>query len=294
MIPAEYRLTQWKRLFSAIGWALLATIALTPLAEWLIGAPPRKTGKLLLQLTFLGSLMLSAPRTGKNFSQDTGLQRGDAPRLWWTGFACGALSLGIFMAALTYIGEREVKGFQGWWHLLSYGLKYMPLAFIIGILEDVTFFGLLYAVSGRRFLPPVIVYAATHFIHDDKTPYDGPLYGHGLEVLTRMGASLTSIVDHPMEAIGLALIGSVLLTIRVQTGNIWCSMGVHGGWYFARMFGRKFNKDVVGEHEWFYGTNRFCDGVLGWCVILSAGLAVNFWWWRRATEKKVVNVLSDS
>jgi hypothetical protein len=109
-----------------------------------------------------------------------------------------------------------------------------------------------------------------------------------------MGTSLTSIVDHPMEAIGLALIGSVLLTIRVQTGNIWCSMGVHGGWYFARMFGRKFNKDVVGEHEWFYGTNRFCDGVLGWCVILSAGLAVNFWWWRRATEKKVVNVLSDS
>ena len=288
------RPVQWKRLLVAIGLGLSATVLLTPLAEWALGAAPRKTGKLILQLTFLVTLVFYGRPERATLAEETGLKSGERCRLWWIGFLCGASSLGLFMAGLTLIGERYLDGFQGWGHLAQYAAKYVPLAFIIGILEDVTFFGVLYSVMGRRLTPPIAVFAITHFIHGDKTPFDGPLMLHGVEVLARMGTSLSNIVHQPTEAIGLALIGCVLLGIRVQTGSIWCSMGVHGGWYYARMLGRKFNKDHIGEYEWFYGTNRFCDGVLGWCVIIGAGVAIHYWWSRKHPYKNVTQVLSDS
>lgn len=280
-MTASHTPVQWNRLIWAIGLSLGATIILTPAAEWILGTHPRKTGKLILHLTFLGTLLVTGRRAGVTLSEDTGLTARGGPRLWSIGFLSGSLSLALFMASLTLIDERFLGGYKGPLHLALYALKYLPLSFIIGILEDVTFFGLLYNVLGKRSLWPVGIYSVTHFIQGDRSDFEGPVALHGVEVLSRMGGSLANLLHQPMEFVGLCLIGAVLLSVRRETGSIWCSMGIHGGWYFSRMLGRKFNKDQIGDHEWFYGSNRFCDGVLGWIVILGAGWIVHLWWTRR-------------
>ena len=263
--PVDFR-----RLGLALGAAMLATILLSPIVELAFGGRPTKIAKFVLQLTFLGVLGATA-RRGR-FLEDCGFN-GSWARPWWTGYATGLGTLAAYSAFLLMIGERRFDAVIDWQRLGIKAISYLPLAFVIGILEDVFFFGLLWVVLGRRLLPSAAIYAATHFIHVDKgTQLESAVWLHGAESLLLMLQSLGGMVERGSELFGLFLIGIVLQTLRQRSGAIWLSMGVHGGWYWVRMVGRHLSDDVDGSREWLFGSSRFYDGLLGQVAIVITGL----------------------
>ena len=263
----------WRRLTLALLAALVAVGVITPIAGAL-GLAERKAARLALQLGFLLSVALFG-RT-RPLLEEAGLTGCGRPwRTWIIGFGVGAGSLIFLMACLTALGEREVDADPRVASLLWAAVRYVPLAFVIGILEDVLFFGFLYTIFGRHAWIPVLVYAATHFIHIDRHhAFEFPVALRGFEALGEMGVSMTRIAARPMEFVGLAIVGATLCMLRIGTGSVWAAMGVHGGWYWARTVGRKVSEDLPGSAEWLFGTDRFYDGVLGQVTLLVGGIAI--------------------
>ena len=263
----------WKRLGLVLAATLLLVTVFTPVLVAILDAPPRKVAHFVLSIGFLLGLAVTSRGTPPSMWRQAGLAGEPHPMaVWLRGFAVGASSLLVFTLILVACGQRELTTSRSLPELAAVGLRYMPLAFLIGILEDVTFFGFLYHVMGRKVAAPVLVYAFTHFIHIDKHAvftWSAPL--QGLEALGLMAESLADVVHRPMELGGLVCVGFVLATLRHRWDSVWLSMGLHGGWYWQRTVGRKWSVHNPGDADWLIGTNRFYDGLLGWVLILAAG-----------------------
>ena len=270
-VPSGTRI-QGRRIALVLGASLLAVIVLTPVSAAL-GGSLRRTAHLVLQLGFLTALALSAPRRRGAWAIEAGLAGAARPlRTWLRGLLAGIGGLLAYGLILIALGERGFQGEPTPAGLLKTGLVSLPLAFLIGLLEDVAFFGFLQSAFGGRTLPAALLYAVTHFIPVPKSAvfeWSRPLAG--AEALAHMGRSLSGAVERPLELIGLLVVGLVLGGLRRRSGSIWLSMGLHGGWYWQRTVGRKWSEDLSGAREWLFGTDRFCDGILGWVLVIVTG-----------------------
>ncbi len=277
---------QGRRLFFALIAAIASVIFLTPLAVFLLDVSPRKTSVTILRFSFLIFVASTWNRAGPGLLEESGLYTDGTPlKIWWRGFLMGAIPLALYVIVLTFLDEREFKGIrdQGkfWWAVT----KYLPLALVIGFLEDMLFFGFLRTLLGRRLAPAVGIYAISHFLAPSKQHvWQGDSWFSGLEALQEMGHALGVGVGKPVELFGLVLVGATLACLCLKSGNIWAAMGVHGGWYYVRTISRKLGEDLQGQHEWLFGTDRFYDGMLGWVAILSTGLI--FWFTWKETKKE--------
>ncbi len=263
----------WKRLGLVLAVTVFLVVALTPPLVSLLDAPPRKIAHFVLSIGFLASLAATSRGKQVRFLEQAGLAGEGRPMVCWAkGFLVGAGSLLLYTSILIACGQRDLLPHRTFLQIAGIGLRYVPLAFLIGILEDVTFFGFLYHVLGRRVATPVLIYALTHFIHIEKhASFTGPLALRGFEALGLMAESLSKVAHRPMELIGLICVGLVLATLRKRWGSVWLSMGLHGGWYWQRTVGRKWSTHIPGDWDAIVGTNRFYDGLLGWLLILAAG-----------------------
>ncbi len=263
----------WIRLGLVLVSTLIAVAVLTPILVSLLDAPPRKVAHFVLSIGFLSGLAVTSRASSPPLLQQAGLAGEPHPLvLWVKGFVVGAGSLLAFTLILMACGQRELLTNRSLLQIGGIGLRYLPLAFLIGILEDVTFFGFLYHVLGRRVRAPVLIYALTHFIHIAKQEtFTWPTALQGAEALGLMVESLVNVIHRPMELAGLVCVGLVLATLRHRRGSVWLPMGLHGGWYWQRTVGRKWSAHSPGDWDWLIGTNRFYDGLLGWLLILAAG-----------------------
>ncbi|MCA9323390.1 MAG: CPBP family intramembrane metalloprotease [Planctomycetes bacterium] len=264
----------WRRLALVVATSLAAVCLFTPLLGMAVGASPRKSSHLVLVITFL---LAQAATARGGVAREAGFTGTPRPaRRWWTGFVVGVTSLLTFGLVLLALGERETQDFGGWEQLAWAALRYLPLAFVIGCLEDVSFFGFLHLVLGRRLWPPALVFGVTHFLHIDKQAAFGEEpWLHGFQALGYMVDGLERIGDAGVEFAGLILLGLVLCGLRRVTGSVWVAMGLHGGWYWQRTIGRKWSEDSSGDLEWLFGTDRFIDGLLGWALVLATGLVLS-------------------
>ncbi len=259
---------EWRRLALVIGLGLAAVALLVPLTTAL-GLGARKSSVTVLRFAVLIGFAVTA---GRRLKDETALFRCSGPLLVWArGFLVGAATLGAWVVILTLVGERSFEGMAPGKAVL-YGAKYLPLAFLIGFLEDLLFFGFLFAALGRRSLGAALVYALAHFLAParDANFEAGSLVG--LETIAAMGRSLAEGLGRPIEVLGLVLVGWVLVSLRRESGSLWIAMGVHGGWYWVRQVSRKLGEDIPGRREWLFGSDRFYDGLLGWVAIVVTGV----------------------
>lgn len=265
---------QTRRLCVVAFGTVAAVIVLTPLMTAIFGASPRKVSISVLRFSFLIITALSWNRAGPGLGVESGLAGSGSPiKIWFRGFWLGALPLATYLVILTMIGERVFEGVDDQPKFLWAVTKYLPLAFLIGFLEDMLFWGFLATLLGRRYGVAVVIYAVTHFLSPSKQHvWSLDEWLVGIEALGAMGNSLVAATGRPVEILGLCFVGGTLATLCRKTGNIWLAMGVHGGWYYVRTIGRKVGEDLEGAHEWLFGTDRFYDGVLGWVAILSTAV----------------------
>src|SRR6185503_6446358 len=105
------------------------------------------------------------------------------------------------------------------------------------------------------------LYAIVHFFGKPEPP---PAVGWaaGLAVLTRM---LGGFVDFEQVVPGfftLTLVGCVLALAYQRTGNLYFSIGLHGGWIFWLKSYGFLTREVYGANAWLWGTHRMTDGWL--------------------------------
>lgn len=191
------------------------------------------------------------------------------PRLWGRGFALGALTLALFFLIALAVGKRSLD-YEGHGRLLGAIAGYLPLALLIGLLEDVAFFGFLGALTGRRWALTATVFAATHFLHPDGSRlYEGPEWALGFEAVSAALFALSGMLERPGELLGLWLVGACLAWLRDCRGTLWLGMGLHGGWYWARAVGRRVCDNETTSWDWLAGSGVFYDGVFGWLALIG-------------------------
>ena len=273
----------WRGVVAALLGAFVAVVALTPMFVAL-GARPRRAAQHVLRFAFMaGLVVVSRPKS----IVDVGTVAGLLPitralRRWWLGFGVGVVGLLVWSLLLLAFDERTIKASVSVGRVLGAVAGYLPLAFLIGFLEDMLFFGLLYAVLGRRILPAAVFYAVGHFLGIGRDVEFTNTSTSGWEAAGHMLRNLVvRIPADPLAFVGLIVVGGVLCVLRREDRGLWTAMGLHGGWYFVRQVGRKWSRDVEGDAEWAFGTSVYYDGVLGWVMLIASGVAIVLWVRRR-------------
>ncbi len=223
----------------------------------------RKAAQYALSLMFLFGLWWFSLKR-RHWRHECGLATaGRAPWDWLRGIALGLVSLGVYMTFLTLLGQRQALTFDAFDRSVDF-LGYLLASPIVNMLQDLLFFGFLFEVLGRRVAATALFFALGHYLKIPKeTLFDSSTVSIGAQALLAMAEGLRELVVAPQRLLGLATVGWILASLRVQRGTLWLSMGLHAGWYVARGVGRKISDDLRGSQEWIWGTDSFHDGLMG-------------------------------
>ena len=141
-------------------------------------------------------------------------------------------------------------------------LGFLPAAALVGVLEEVTFRGIilqsLLAVS-RPFAIATssLIYALVHL------------------------KTLPVTTGTVLEIVGLFLLGGVLAMSYLWTRRLYLAIGLHA----VLAYGARVNKLVIDipptPLNWLTGTSRLVNGLAGWLALLAMG-AIVLWWTRRS------------
>jgi uncharacterized protein len=121
-----------------------------------------------------------------------------------------------------------------------------------------------------------LVYALTHFVSSYHIPNDQVSWRSGVDMLAGSFGAFARPLDVADAYICLFAVGAVLATVRMQTGNIAASLGLHAGWVWVITFVRETS--VPDPSNPLHGLLSHFDGVVGWLVCawtVLAGFALN-------------------
>jgi membrane protease YdiL (CAAX protease family) len=257
-----------------IGGALLS-----PCLYWLVGAVApnshlannpfhRYVDRSLLGLAILGIWPLLRSIGATSF-RDVGLVK---PTDQWNrlaaGFAMGLGSFAIIIAVAVLAGGRQLN--HGWAGQMTPKFIWGTVAavVVVPLLEEVLFrgalFGALRKACNWRVALAVssMVYAIMHFMSSKDVDPAGPVQWYsGLEVLPKMLRGFT-VWDVVIPAFFTLTMAGVLLGLAYQrTGNLYFSMGLHGGWIFWMKFYGVVTAPVKDANAWIWGKDKPTDGL---------------------------------
>lgn len=276
-----------------VGGALLA-----PCLYWLVqavaphshfAASPfhRYVDRCLMGLAIIGIWPLFRAIGAKSF-KDIGLVK---PSGQWgqlgKGFALGIASFAL-VAGIAILGHgRQVN--PEWSSQFTVKLvRDTAIAIIlIPILEEILFRGALFGAlrkAGNWRVALVIssmVYAFVHFLSGKNVDPAGPIQWYsGLEVLPKMLGGSTQLEPDAFGSvirgfITLTFAGMILALAYQRSGNLYFSMGLHGGWIFWNLkFYRVLTTPVNGADKWVWGGDNPTEGLLAMGVMAAIWLAM--------------------
>lgn len=266
-----------------VGGALLA-----PLLFWLtqslaihapvfapLAANPfhRFVNRSLLSVAFLGLVPLLS-YCGMLHWRDLGLVgRRPVPAVG-LGFLTGFLSLACVAALGICFGGRAWNGAHSGQQLVNHIISAGVSAVIVASLEELLFrgalFGLLRKAAGWKVALVVssAIYALAHFLHKTDAPKPVTWFS-GLQALSKMFDSGPPLV--PAVFILFAA-GSILALAYQRAGNLFFSIGLHGGWIFWLKSYGFFTVGAAGANPRIWGTDNLIDG---WLALPILGIV--FW-----------------
>ena len=180
----------------------------------------------------------------------------------------GLGSFAIVIAVAVLAGGRQLN--HGWAHQMTAKFIWGPAAavVVVPLLEEVLFrgalFGALRKACNWRVALAVssMVYAMMHFMSSKDVDPAGPVQWYsGLEVLPKMLRGFT-VWDVVIPAFFTLTLAGVLLGLAYQrTGNLYFSMGLHGGWIFWVKFYGVVTAPVKDANAWIWGKDKPTDGM---------------------------------
>jgi membrane protease YdiL (CAAX protease family) len=121
-----------------------------------------------------------------------------------------------------------------------------------------------------------LIYAVTHFVSSYHVPADQIGWHSGIDMLAGSFGAFARPADVADAYICLFAVGVVLATVRMRTGNIAASLGLHAGWVWVITFVRETS--VADAANPLHGLLSHFDGVVGWLVCgwtVLVGFALN-------------------
>jgi membrane protease YdiL (CAAX protease family) len=157
----------------------------------------------------------------------------------------------------------------------------------VSVIEEVLFRGAIFGAF-RRVMPwgyaaliSSAIYAILHFMKrvDDM---GADHWYSGLIVLGHMFSGFANWNEVIPGFFNLTLAGMLLALAYQRSGNLWFSIGLHGGWIFwRRAYGALTDQPRVdgvevppSAYEWFFGTKTMTDGWLAALVLVGALVVV--------------------
>ncbi len=276
-----------------LGGALLA-----PCLYWLVQAVAphshlaespfhRYVNRCLMGLAIIGIWPLFRS-VGANSFKDVGLVK---PSGHWGQLGKGfVLGLGSFavVAGIAILGHgRQLNPEWSAQFTLKVARDTVAAMILVPLLEELLFRGGLMGALRKAgdwriaLLISSMVYAIVHFMSGKNVDPVGPIKWYsGLEVLPKM---LRGFAQLDPNAAGSAIPGFFTLTFAgmilglayQRTGNLYFSMGVHGGWVFwnLRVY-RILTTPVSGAKAWVWGGDNPTDGLLALAVMAAMWLAM--------------------
>jgi uncharacterized protein len=109
-----------------------------------------------------------------------------------------------------------------------------------------------------------LIYALTHFVSSYHIPPDQISWHSGIDMLAGSFGAFGRPLGIADAYICLFAVGVVLATVRMHTGNIAASLGLHAGWVWVITFVRETSSADLSNP--LHGLLSQFDGVVGWLV----------------------------
>ncbi|HEV2703147.1 MAG TPA: CPBP family intramembrane glutamic endopeptidase [Steroidobacteraceae bacterium] len=109
-----------------------------------------------------------------------------------------------------------------------------------------------------------LIYALTHFVSSYHVPPDQIGWHSGIDMLAGSFGAFARPWDIADAYVCLFAVGVVLATVRMRTGNVAASLGLHAGWVWVITFVR--DTSVADQTNSLHGLLSHFDGVVGWLV----------------------------
>lgn len=158
----------------------------------------------------------------------------------------------------------------------------LSTAFIVSIIEEWLFRGVLFALLLRSLRPKTAIiglsvfFAAVHFLKPLNEIADPTSALAGFELLGQIGLTFLN----PEFIIGvfltLFLVGVILGYARHTTGYIWLSIGLHAGWVFSMKMFHSYTLRNPQVKELFYGAD-IRQGLIPLVFVALTGVAIYFY-----------------
>ena len=276
-----------------IGGALLA-----PPLYWLVqhfahtfprlaGAPfHRYVNRALLGIALVGlwplvkSLGFASPR-------EIGVigPRGQLKKLG-AGFLLGLVSLAVIGGLAFALHARQLNPKLSGADLAHKLLGAAGTAVVVAVLEEILFRGALFGALRKAFhwtfalVISSMIYAILHYFESADTP--GPVtWLSGLKLLPLMLSNLGNLHAAVPGFFNLTLAGILLAWAYQKTGNLYFSIGLHGGWIFWIKAYDATTRLAPGANAWWWGSGRMAI-VNGWIALPVLVLTLLVFKWKAA------------
>jgi membrane protease YdiL (CAAX protease family) len=209
-------------------------------------------------------------------------------------FGIGAVLMGIVVAIMLALHLRLLRPGMAL-HAASLGkLAAQGLArgIAVALIEETFLRGAMWSGIARESgalaatVLTSLIYAVTHFVSSYHVPADQLGWHSGIDMLAGSFGALARPVDVADAYICLFAVGVVLATVRMRTGNIAASLGLHAGWVWVITFVRETS--VADPANPLHGLLSHFDGVVGWLVCgwtVLVGFALNRFYRSRVSRQ---------
>ena len=269
-------------LVAVVAGTLLATAVASPWVAWAcaslgFGFSFGRLFDRVFELLLVVTLLLAWRRLDLGGAESVGLRSPHWLRELGRGVLGGLVGIAVALLVCWLLGA------------LDPGLRYPALktvrkallgatgALLIGVGEETLFRGVLFrrvrrdAGSAVAVVGVTAVYAIVHALRSRRAT--GPV--DVWSGMTRTALLFSPLADptHVPQLVGLALFGLLLVAVRIRTGGLWTSIGLHASWVAVFRVGRLFF-DVAPRPAWLVGTGwpPLVGGAAGWLAIAVSAL----------------------
>jgi hypothetical protein len=187
-------------------------------------------------------------------------------------FGIGVLLMGLVVAIMLALHLRLLRPgvIPGWASFGKLAAQGLLRGIAVALIEETFLRGAMWTGIARESgavtatVLTALIYALTHFVSSYHVPPDQIGWHSGIDMLAGSFGAFARPLDVADAYICLFAVGVVLATVRMRTGNIAASLGLHAGWVWVITFVRETS--VADASNPLHPLLSHFDGVVGWLV----------------------------
>lgn len=219
-----------------------------------------------------------------NLKQAAGLSvsapalRHDIIRGWLYGFIM-LLALSVALILLD-VRRFDNDAFENTLKLLAAPLRWLATGLLVAVIEETFFRGIMFSGFAARkqlgwaIVFPSLIYALVHFLRTPEITFTDPGWSSGFAALAAMLANVPEKFSID-GFLALFAVGVFLAYVRLISGHIGYSIGLHAGWVFV-IGTTKALTDRNRQADFSYLVSSY-DGMTGYLatgLILFTGISI--------------------